>query len=170
MFVVCFCIKETVKEETVEEVTSVTSSEAMVTQEVTEKLQEATVTEVKVQAPAAPKNLAVQSATEEGVTITWESPDEDGGAPIKQYTVSVKEENKKKFKQIGEVDATVTEFKITELKEEKLYEVRVQAVNEAGVSEKSAELRQPIKVPTRVVRKQRTTYGALLTTEYRGLS
>ena len=157
----CVCVhsyKVTVQEETVQEVQAVSSSQASVSEEVQETTQEAKVTVVKSQPPAAPKNLEVHSATEEGVTIKWESPDEDGGAPIKQYTVSVKEENKKKFKQIGQVDATVTEFKITELKEETAYEVRVQAVNEVGVSETAAQLREPIKVPTRVVREQQNAW------------
>ena len=126
-----FQVKETVTEQVVEEVQAVT--------------------ETKPKAPSAPKNLEVQEATESGVTIQWQTPDEDGGAPIKQFTVSVKEEGKKKYKQVGTVDATVTEFKILELKEDKTYEVRVQAVNEVGTSEKAAELKEPFKVPTRTV-------------------
>ena len=102
-------------------------------------------------APSAPKNLVVQQATESTITVVWEQPDEDGGSPIKQYTVSVKEESKKKYKQVGEVDATVTTFTITELKEDKSYEVRVQAINEVGVSEKSAELAAPVKMPKKEV-------------------
>ena len=140
-----------VTEETVQEVSEVATSEAMITEEVTQKTQEATVTEVKINAPSAPKNLAVQEATEAGVTIQWEQPEEDGGAPVKEYTVSVKEESKKKFKQIATVSATETSFTITELQEDKAYEVQVLAVNEAGPSKKAATLKEPIKVPTRTV-------------------
>ena len=140
-----------VTEETVQEVSEVATSEAMITEEVTQKTQEATVTEVKINAPSAPKNLAVQEATESGVTIQWEQPEEDGGAPVKEYMVSVKEESKKKFKKIGTVSATETSFTITELQEDKAYEVQVVAVNEAGPSEKAATLQEPIKVPTRTV-------------------
>ena len=59
---------------------------------------------MKVLAPSAPKNLAVQEATESGVTVQWQKPDEDGGAPVEQYTVSVKEENKKEFTQVCSMD------------------------------------------------------------------
>ena len=151
--------KETVTEETVQEVTEVSTSEASMTKETVQETQQATVSEVKIHAPSAPKNLEVQEATESGVTIQWEKPDEDGGAPIQQYTVSVKEESKKKYKQVATVDATETTCTIKELKPDKSYEVKVQAVNEAGVSEMAAQLQQPVKLMKEEVSEKFLSFG-----------
>ncbi len=100
--------------------------------------------------PAAPRNLKTD-VTCESVTLTWEAPESDGGATIKQYVIVMRDADKKKFKEAGQVEATVLTFTVTKVKENHEYFFRVYAENEVGISESAAETSQPIRIPKKEV-------------------
>merc|ERR1711988_889296 len=117
------------------------SSVAQEKEEIQESIPEPVST--KTTAPAAPVNLTVLEATESFVTITWETPSSDGGSPITKYSISMRSQDKNKYKEVAQVDATTTEYKITDMKKKKEYFIKVEALNEVGVSE-AAEIGEPV--------------------------
>ena len=86
------------------------------------------------------------------VTVQWDAPRFDGGSPILQYTIMLREEGKKKYRKIGKVDSSHTSFVISnDLEEGMSFYVRVCAENEVGVSETGGELVAPFVIPKRIV-------------------
>ena len=79
--------------------------------------------------------MCVLEATDSFVIITWEEPASDGGSAVTQYSVSMRSQDKNKFKEVAQVDSTTTEYKITDMKKKKEYFIKVEALNEVGVGE-----------------------------------
>ena len=89
----------------------------------------------------------------DSVSLAWDSPDSDGGAPIKQYLIVMRDAKKKKFKKVGKVEGNVTSFAVTSnLEPNGEYYFRVYAENQAGVSESAAELDNSVKVHVRQIK------------------
>ena len=102
--------------------------------------------------PQAPKDLQVNNLTHDAITLSWQPPESDGGAPINNYIIVMRETSKKKFKKVGKVDATTLTFTLnTDLKESSEYALRVYAENQEGVSDVAAELDDVVKLPSRPV-------------------
>merc|ERR1712136_712113 len=73
-----------------------------------------------------------------GCKVTYEPPANDGGAPVSAYRIEYKMEGKRQWVEAG-ISAT-TEFVIAgDLQNRQTYVFRVQAENEAGVSENGKE-------------------------------
>ena len=88
--------------------------------------------------------------THDSITITWQPPENDGGAPILCYIIVMREASKKKFKKVGKVDAMTLTLTInSDLRENGEYAMRVYAENEEGVSQSAAELKDLIKLPSK---------------------
>lgn len=64
------------------------------------------------------------------MTLSWNPPEEDGGARIKGYIIQKKEPFSSKWTAVGSTDDT--SFTVTGLKEGTEYEFRVAAENKAG--------------------------------------
>ena len=98
--------------------------------------------------PKAPRNLTVAELQHDKLTVTWEAPEFDGGAPITQYVISTREEGTTKFKKAGTTDGNSFSFTVqNSLEKGRKYDVKVLAENAVGVSKDAAELPQGITIP-----------------------
>lgn len=66
-------------------------------------------------------------------SLLWDRPKDDGGSPIKNYVVEMKDSEKDDFE--GVCTTEDLEVDVTGLKEGHRYQFRVKAVNDQGVSE-----------------------------------
>ncbi|KAK2186867.1 hypothetical protein NP493_186g03131 [Ridgeia piscesae] len=96
--------------------------------------------------PSAPTNVSILKVTADSIKVGWEAPGTQEGTSLKGYVVAVRDAAKKKFKDVGKVDAKTLTFKVKKLKEGHEYFVKVYAESEAGLSEMAAELDAPVKV------------------------
>lgn len=82
--------------------------------------------------PGPPSNIVVKDVTKESAVLSWEAPENDGGAPVKNYYIEKREASKKAW-------VTVTNnchrlsYKVTNLQEGGIYYFRVSGENEFGV-------------------------------------
>uniref|UniRef100_A0A8C3S6J0 Titin n=1 Tax=Chelydra serpentina TaxID=8475 RepID=A0A8C3S6J0_CHESE len=86
--------------------------------------------------PGPPSNIAVKDVTKESAVLSWDVPENDGGAPVKNYYIEKREASKK---------AWTTHHVVHGLKENVDYFFRVCAENQAGLSDPK-ELLLPITV------------------------
>jgi len=96
--------------------------------------------------PGAPSLVEVANVTEDSVTISWLSPERDGGARIFRYVVELCDiQRAEGWVKVREVDASdLPVVCIDELKEGKAYGFRVYAENEIGAGP-AAELSQTVR-------------------------
>ncbi|XP_070534198.1 LOW QUALITY PROTEIN: twitchin-like [Ptychodera flava] len=85
----------------------------------------------------APGDLKVDDITKDSAKLSWTKPKDDGGSPIKGYVVEKREVGKDKWIRCNRVPVKEENFKVEGLEEDKPYEFRVMAENEAGQSEPS---------------------------------
>ncbi len=97
--------------------------------------------------PSKPENLDVVRTDKGLISIAWDPPKDIPNAytPVGGYVIEMATGVKDNFVQVAEVDANVREFTATGLKDEKKYNFRVRAKNEAGVSEAYNQLKKPVK-------------------------
>lgn len=90
--------------------------------------------------PASPTNLKVLDSTKSSVTLGWTKPVSDGGAPIIGYVVEMRVQGTTKKGEDGwrrcnvAAQLVVCEFTVTSLDEKLVYEFRVSAQNQVGMS------------------------------------
>jgi len=78
------------------------------------------------------------------VTLGWESPDTDGGAPLTGFIVERKDVTKASWVSAGRCEPDTFQFRVTKLIEGNEYEFQVAAENEVGQSD-WATLDKPVK-------------------------
>ncbi|XP_077990140.1 twitchin-like isoform X3 [Glandiceps talaboti] len=93
--------------------------------------------------PGAPKSVTVTAATKNSASIKWEPPEDDGGAPIKSYTIEKRDAKKDTWLTVEE-NVPGPEFTVPKLVEGKDYLIRVSAKNEIGLSEPK-QIEKPVK-------------------------
>ncbi|CAF0907895.1 unnamed protein product, partial [Didymodactylos carnosus] len=86
----------------------------------------------KVDVPSAPAKIEVIAKTENSITVQWEAPRADGGSPVTEYLLDMREKRKTEWTQVQQMPAITTSFRITKLKEGTDYYFRVKAVNAQG--------------------------------------
>ena len=79
------------------------------------------------------------------VSLSWEKPRSDGGGKIQGYIVEKKDVNSDNWMRVNQHPQPATIFNIPNLIEDREYEFRVFAVNDAGESKPSMATRK-IKV------------------------
>ncbi|XP_011861803.1 PREDICTED: titin-like isoform X2 [Vollenhovia emeryi] len=83
--------------------------------------------------PGPPRGpLQVFGMTKTSFTLKWESPENDGGTPITEYIVEMKEISKKAWKKIASTKGEVTNVTISDLKTDTSYNFRITARNNVG--------------------------------------
>lgn len=84
--------------------------------------------------PRGPLEVSGMSAT--SFTLQWQPSENDGGSPILEYIVEIKEaKSKKDFKKIGASKGDVTDLPVNYLEKDHGYKFRITARNAIGVSE-----------------------------------
>lgn len=98
-------------------------------------------------APGAPVNFQTTDVQPDGITLSWQAPESDGGAPVTGYIVVMRDADKEKFKKYAKVNSKTFSIVVDKIKEGHEYFFRVYAENEMGISETAAELPGCITVP-----------------------
>uniref|UniRef100_A0A670HYW5 Titin n=1 Tax=Podarcis muralis TaxID=64176 RepID=A0A670HYW5_PODMU len=110
--------------------------------------------------PGPPSNIVVKDVTKESAVLSWEAPENDGGAPVKNYYIEKREASKKAWVtvtnnchrlsykvtnlwQVVNEKCTRQIAKVTDLAEGVPYFYRVSAENEYGIGE-PCELTEPV--------------------------
>ncbi|OZC09937.1 hypothetical protein X798_03043 [Onchocerca flexuosa] len=86
--------------------------------------------------PDKPKNMTATDINKDSLTLQWEAPDSDGGAPVEKYIVERRDKSGRQWTEVGTLPAsegksvfTCVDDKVVEGNE---YYYRVRAVNKAG--------------------------------------
>jgi Fibronectin type III domain len=96
--------------------------------------------------PGPPLNLRVSSYSNDFVSLAWDAPESDGGAPVIQYVVEksdITRGGSDNWVVAGTLSATDRSFKATELFPGNSYRFRVTAENCSGTGA-AAELKDTI--------------------------
>jgi len=95
-------------------------------------------------APSSPLNLRGVEVDATYITLSWDAPASDGGAPLSAYVVEKKDVKRAAdYVFLANVSATTLQYKATRLFEGCEYMFRVFAENQAGLSP-PCELDKPI--------------------------
>jgi len=84
--------------------------------------------------PDAPGEPEAQEVGNDFVSLTWQKPRSDGGGRIIGYFVEKKDANSDNWSRINQTPTPATIFNVPNLIEDREYDFRVFAVNEAGES------------------------------------
>ena len=93
--------------------------------------------------PSEPRNVAVSRITKDAFTLTWDSPESDGGAPISGYSIDTRAPTETEYVPTGRVTGRENSFEVQNLAPGKKYQARVWAENPAGQSATPGEMAQP---------------------------
>lgn len=94
-----------------------------------------------VDKPTAPQDLKPSEVTADSITLTWQTPADNGGSEILEYIIEKKEFNRRTWQQMGTTkDLT---FTIPKLLEGNQYFFKVAARNDIGIGE-AAETKEAI--------------------------
>ncbi|PIO60342.1 fibronectin type III domain protein, partial [Teladorsagia circumcincta] len=97
--------------------------------------------------PGKPHTPEVTDWDADRVSLEWQPPDSDGGAPITQYIIEKKGKHGREWQECGKVSGDETTATILGLKEGEEYQFRVTAVNKAGPGEASDPSRKVVAKP-----------------------
>ncbi|WKY05591.1 hypothetical protein Q1695_006081 [Nippostrongylus brasiliensis] len=97
--------------------------------------------------PGKPYAPEVTDWDADRVSLEWQPPDSDGGAPITQYIIEKKGKHGREWQECGKVSGDETMATILGLKEGEEYQFRVKAVNKAGPGEASDPSRKVVAKP-----------------------
>lgn len=81
--------------------------------------------------------MEVEDLTSSSVTLTWDTPDSDGGSPVMGYYVERRQAYSTRFSRVNKQPITSNMLKVKDLIEGDEYEFRVVAENLAGCSKPS---------------------------------
>lgn len=84
--------------------------------------------------PSAPGVPVVTEVGGDFVNLSWEKPESDGGSRIQGYWVEKREVGTLAWQRVSPNLSITTQINISNLIEDRQYEFRVFAVNEAGMS------------------------------------
>lgn len=87
--------------------------------------------------PDTPSKPLVTDVTSENVTISWQPPYDDGGAPVTSYLVEKRERGSAFWSKVSASPADETTMTVTRLRNGSEYEFRISAENTAGLSRPS---------------------------------
>ena len=100
-----------------------------------------------IQPPSQPAGpLKVISMEDHSFTIAWSAAASDGGSPIANYVIEVRDAIKGNWKQMATVSSNTTQYKLTDLAENNEYYIRVRARNEVNLTSQPLEVLQAVLV------------------------
>ncbi|XP_061139945.1 titin-like isoform X1 [Syngnathus typhle] len=82
--------------------------------------------------PGPPTHLAVKNVTKNSATVTWDIPENEGGASVKNYLVDILDISRKGWTRLTNRCHRLS-YKVTDLEERGIYYFRVTAENEFGI-------------------------------------
>lgn len=86
--------------------------------------------------PSPPRGpLDISGMTDTSFTIHWQPSENDGGSPIIEYIVEMRESSNKEYKKLGSTKAVDTVMSVQYLSKGKGYSFRITARNVIGISE-----------------------------------
>lgn len=86
--------------------------------------------------PSPPQGpLEIYGMTSTSFSIKWQPSASDGGSPILEYIVEMKEASSKNFKKLGSTKGSVTDIAVNYLEKDHGYQFKITARNAIGVSE-----------------------------------
>ena len=89
--------------------------------------------------PGKPGSPDVKEMTSDSASLEWKAPDSDGGAPITNYVVEMRQSGETKWKIVNKDEKLIeTSFTVKDIKWTKEHEFRVTAENKAGQGPASA--------------------------------
>ena len=87
--------------------------------------------------PNPPINVLVDDITKASAKLTWEPPEFDGGSPITGYIIERQNGFSSRWSKLTKEPITEQQLEMTDLREKEQYDLRVSAVNAAGISKPS---------------------------------
>nr|XP_039265190.1 twitchin-like [Styela clava] len=90
-----------------------------------------------IEPPNAPTNLVCSNVKMDSVTLSWTSPESDGGAKIIHYIIEVRSEDDDEYEFDHSTDGPKTKTVVKDLETDMNWQFRVSAVNKEGSGEAS---------------------------------
>lgn len=87
--------------------------------------------------PGPPSTPELLDVTHEGMTLTWQPPEDNGGSTIAGYIIERKEARSDRWMRINKNPVTMTRYRSSGLIEGLEYEHRVTAINSRGAGKPS---------------------------------
>lgn len=94
--------------------------------------------------PSSPQGLNVVAIGDGALCVTWDAPSYDGNSPITKFTVEVKQEGGKVWKESSTVDGNTFMADLYGLKLGNYYQVRVVPENKDGACQKPIEFYESV--------------------------
>jgi titin len=93
-----------------------------------------------VEPPSTPTGpLKIVSMGENNITVGWGESKNDGGSPISNYVIEIRDVLKASWNTVGSVNPYTSQFKITDLAENGNYFIRIRAQNDANLTSQPLE-------------------------------
>jgi predicted phage tail protein len=109
----------------------------------------------KVHPPSQPSGpLKIVSMEDNAVTVSWDGSKDDGGSPITNYVIEIRDVLKAAWKPVATVNSFTHQYKISDLAENDEYFIRVRAQNEANLTSQPLEtdsavlMKSPFSIPS----------------------
>ena len=83
--------------------------------------------------PTAPRDLQTVDRNKDYISLSWRSPESDGGSAVLSYVIEKREGSRTTWTKIGETSSETQKFKATRLAEGTEYQFRVAAENLVGL-------------------------------------
>ncbi|XP_026167372.1 titin-like [Mastacembelus armatus] len=82
--------------------------------------------------PGPPTHVRVKDVTKNSATVTWDIPENEGGAPVKKYHVDIRDISRKGWTRLTDKCRRLS-YKVSDLEEGGIYFFRVTGENEYGI-------------------------------------
>ncbi|CAN9499142.1 unnamed protein product [Ophioblennius macclurei] len=82
--------------------------------------------------PGPPSHITVKDVTKNSATVTWDIPENEGGAPVKSYLVDIRDISRTGWTRLTDKCRRLS-YKVSDLEEGGIYFFRITAENEYGI-------------------------------------
>ncbi|XP_035520991.1 titin-like [Morone saxatilis] len=82
--------------------------------------------------PGPPTRIAVKDVTKSSATVSWDIPENEGGAPVKNYLVDIRDISRKGWTRLTDKCRRLS-YRVSDLEEGGIYFFRITAENEYGI-------------------------------------